>query len=124
MESRDQALLDLGRELRSGGYRFTTVTPASHNRVNQRRGNEVAKSLECVFGWSRPFRAGALPKRTLSLLEEAGELESRDGFLHSKVRFSTLGPQLFVHSAFPTEQGDAVFFGPDTYRFARALMGS
>jgi SAM-dependent methyltransferase len=28
------------------------------------------------------------------------------------VRFSTLGDQIFVHSAFPTEQADAVFFGP------------
>ena len=41
--------------------------------------------------------------------------------LHSAVRFSTIGNQLFVHSAFPTEQADAVFFGPDTYRFARAI---
>jgi hypothetical protein len=29
--------------------------------------------------------------------------------------------QLFVHSSFPTEKSDAVFFGPDTYRFARFI---
>jgi methylase of polypeptide subunit release factors len=28
---------------------------------------------------------------------------------------------LFVHSGFPTTEHDAVFFGPDTYRFARFL---
>ena len=44
--------------------------------------------------------------------------------LRSRVRFSTLGDQLFVHSAFPTEAADAVFFGPDTYRFARTIRES
>src|SRR6185437_9066499 len=28
---------------------------------------------------------------------------------------------LFLHSVFPTDEEDAVFFGPDTYRFARFL---
>jgi len=27
-----------------------------------------------------------------------------------------------VHSAFPTTKADSVFFGPDTYRFARAIL--
>jgi release factor glutamine methyltransferase len=124
MDSRDAALLALGIELRKRGYRFITVTPASHKRVNQRSGKEVAGSLEDVFGWSRPFAEGMLPPGMVGLLNEAQELESSDGLLRSKVRFSTLGSQLFVHSAFPTEQTDAVFFGPDTYRFARALAGS
>jgi methylase of polypeptide subunit release factors len=29
---------------------------------------------------------------------------------------------LFFHSAFPTLERDAVFFGPDSYRFVRALL--
>jgi methylase of polypeptide subunit release factors len=37
------------------------------------------------------------------------------------VRFSTLQDELFMHSAYPTTAADAVFFGPDTYRFAGAL---
>jgi methylase of polypeptide subunit release factors len=37
------------------------------------------------------------------------------------LRASTLGPYLFFHSAFPTTESDAVFFGPDTYRFIRML---
>jgi methylase of polypeptide subunit release factors len=52
-------------------------------------------------------------------LADAGALETADGLFRSRVRFSTLDGHLFVHSAFPTDQSDAVFFGPDTYRFAR-----
>src|SRR5690606_6503228 len=29
--------------------------------------------------------------------------------------------RLFLHSAWPTLASDAVFFGPDTYRFANAI---
>jgi methylase of polypeptide subunit release factors len=38
------------------------------------------------------------------------------------VRFSSLGEQLYVHSSFPTDAADAVFFGPDTYRFVAAVQ--
>src|SRR5262249_7318934 len=34
---------------------------------------------------------------------------------------SSLGDDLFLHTAFPTTQQDAVFFGPDSYRFARFI---
>ena len=37
------------------------------------------------------------------------------------MRLSSLDGQLFLHSAFPTTASDAVFFGPDTYRFANAI---
>jgi methylase of polypeptide subunit release factors len=121
MDARDRALVGLGRELKSRGYRFTTITPASHRRVNARPGNEATDTLAGVFGWSRPFRRNALPQVIVELLAEAGVLETQGALARSAVRFSSLGTQLFVHSAFPTEQADAVFFGPDTYRFARAL---
>ena len=67
------------------------------------------------------LRTIELPKEILDLLEQAEELEAGEGMLRSKVRFSSLGEQLFVHSAFPTEAPNSVFFGPDTYRFVRAL---
>src|SRR3954470_18848297 len=124
MDAADQALAALGRELRARNYHFITITPASHRRVNARHGNEVATSLVGVFGWSRPFHRGSLAADILALLETAGEVEQSGDLLRSKVRFSTLGAQLFVHSAFPTDQADAVFFGPDTYRFVRALSQS
>lgn len=42
----------------------------------------------------------------------------------SAVRFSSLEGQLFVHSAWPTTAADAVFFGPDTVRYAALLLRS
>jgi methylase of polypeptide subunit release factors len=119
----DQALLELGKALKERGYRFTTVTPASHQRVNARLQGK-APSLEDVFGWSRPFRRGDLAEHIVTRLSEAGALEPAGPLLRSNVRYSTLGEQIFVHSAFPTETSDAVFFGPDTYRFARMVRQS
>jgi methylase of polypeptide subunit release factors len=57
-------------------------------------------------------------------LASAGEIDESGSELRSRVRFSTLGEQIFVHSAYPTDAADAVFFGPDTYRFARLLRQS
>lgn len=112
------SLVALGRRLREAGYRFTTITPESHARVNARAGNERARSLRDVFGWSRPFEPSLLPHDMLALtpVEEAA-----GGLLRSKVRFSTDGDAIFVHSAFPTTDADAVFFGPDTYRYLKLL---
>jgi methylase of polypeptide subunit release factors len=120
MDVKDAALLALGKELRARNYRFTTVTPATHRRINGRP-RSATLALERIFGWSQPFHAIELPSELLDLLEAAGELERASGALHSKVRFSTLSDQIYVHSAFPTNAPDSVFFGPDTYRFARAL---
>jgi release factor glutamine methyltransferase len=116
----DRALLALGRSLQESGYRFTTVTPASHARIIAR--TRTGKlSLREVFGWSLPFNGSDLPAPLRDLMAEGGALETSGSQLRSRVRFSTLGQQLFIHSAFPTEKGDAVFFGPDTYRFARLV---
>jgi methylase of polypeptide subunit release factors len=120
MNAKDEALLALGRELQRDGYRFTTITPASHRRVNSRP-TSTATRLQRIFGWSLPFCAAELQPDLLALLEQAGELDDQQNSFRSKVRFSTLGEQIFVHSAFPTDAPDTVFFGPDTYRFARAL---
>ncbi len=111
-------LVSLGRWLRDGGYRFVTGTPATHARVNARPGAGEARTLVDVFGWSRRFRPGIVPPTALDWLREAGALAHEGGWLRSRVRFSTLDDALYVHSAFPTAAADAVFFGPDTYRFA------
>src|SRR5438067_9045088 len=56
------------------------------------------------------------------MMEEACVCETTaGGRCRSLVRISSMGSMLFVHSGFPTEAPDAVFFGPDTYRFCRAL---
>ena len=113
----------LGRDLLAQGYRFTTITPATHGIV-QARPHERPPTLRDIFGWSRPFLPEHLPPHMLAALIEAEALMGLAGHSRSTVRFSTLGDQIFVHSAFPTEQADAVFFGPDTYRFARAVRHS
>jgi release factor glutamine methyltransferase len=122
-DARDLALLALGRSLKARDYRFTTITPASHQRVNARAAKPRAQ-LADIFGWNRPFQRGDLPADLLEHLSAAGALETTNRQLRSAVRFSTLGKQLFAHSSFPTEQGDAVFFGPDTYRFAHMIRQS
>jgi SAM-dependent methyltransferase len=113
------ALVRLGRLLRDEGYRFTTTTPATHRRVVSRPCRTRATLVD-IFGWSRPFADRDLPEPVLDALREANGLVVTANNLRSAVRFSTLGDQIFAHSAFPTEQANAVFFGPDTYRFARA----
>jgi release factor glutamine methyltransferase len=141
---RAASLIALGRALKASGYTFVTVTPETHRRVNGRTSaratggggagrddscapgaaRSVVASLRDVFGWSRPFDRAGLPPAILDLLAEAGallELRDAPGTLRSAVRFSSLGSDLFVHSAYPTSQPDAVFFGPDTYRFAAAI---
>ncbi|KGU83344.1 methyltransferase [Pseudomonas mediterranea] len=117
----DLALLQLGRRLQADGYRFITPTPLTHERVNQRPGNERSRTLRDVFGWSRPFAPGLISADEQRQLQEAEVLEERQGLLHSRVRWSSLDGLLFAHSAFPTQSSDAVFFGPDSYRFAQLI---
>lgn len=111
------ALLDLLRLLERRGYRFVTSTPASHARVLARSGREEARNVTCMLGWSLPFRDGLDPE-VEALLHAAGALERYDHRWRSTVRVSSLHDRLFLHSAYPTEPEDAVFFGPDSYRFA------
>jgi methylase of polypeptide subunit release factors len=115
------ALVALGHALKQRRYRFTTVSPASHARVNARAAAAWAHDLAGVFGWSRPFRADAVGAPLLALMLRAGIVRQAAGALASRLRASTLDRQLYFHSAYPTLGHDAVFFGPDTYRFVRAL---
>jgi release factor glutamine methyltransferase len=121
LSPREQALVEVGRRLRDEGYRFTTVTPETHRRVNARAGSERAAGLRDVFGWSRPFEAALVPPPILDALRRAEMCDERAGLLASRVRFSTLGDGLYVHSAYPTTDEHSVFFGPDTYRYCTLL---
>ncbi|MEU4625684.1 class I SAM-dependent methyltransferase [Actinoplanes sp. NPDC023801] len=112
----------VGCELRERGYEFTTTTPATHARVNRRPGNAEALDLRGVFGWSRPFRPELLPPEILEPLRAADAVETTGPLWRSRVRFSSYDGELFVHSAFPTDAADSVFFGPDTYRMADAAV--
>ncbi len=117
----DLALLQLAGTLRDSGYQFTTPTPATHKVVSDRPENAGARTVEDVFGWSRPFEAEILPPELWDLMRAANLALSCGSGWKSALRISSLGGQLFLHSAFPTLEADAVFFGPDTYRFALAL---
>ncbi|MDL2356520.1 MAG: methyltransferase [Pseudomonadota bacterium] len=117
----DAALLALGQALRQTHYRHVTTTPASHLRVVRRLRSVAPASLVDVFGWSRAFRDGDLPAEVVALMGHAGILRADGEGWRSALRLSSLDEQLYFHSAFPTSAADAVFFGPDTYRFVRAL---
>jgi methylase of polypeptide subunit release factors len=122
------ALLALGRLLRDRNYQFVTVTPATHRRVNRRSENAVAHDLRGVFGWSRSYREGVLPAEIDAQLLDAGLREDIDengeAAHRARIRASTIGRQLYFHSAWPTDADDAVFFGPDTYRYVAGLHRS
>jgi len=121
-DTTDATLIRLAQAIRDTGYGFVTPTPATIARVNARPGAQWATDLRGVFGWSRPFRDGVVPAAVLSLMENAGVLASHPGGARSLVRLSSLDDGLFVHSGYPTIAADAVFFGPDTYRFASAIQ--
>lgn len=116
-------MLELGRRLRAERYRFVTITPSSHALIDQRPAPRVARDLRDVFGWNRPFSRELLSGDLFELMQAAEVCRPvADRHWRSTVRFSTLEDQLFVHSGFPTSSADAVFFGPDSYRFVRAIL--
>ncbi|SFL13660.1 class I SAM-dependent methyltransferase [Methylorubrum salsuginis] len=121
---RADALLALADAVRASGYRFTTVTPASHAHVNARPENARARNLRDVLGWSRPFEAGLLPAELTDLMERAGILgrDPETGLFRAALRLSSLDDDLFFHAAYPPLAADAVFFGPDTVRYVRAVQ--
>lgn len=97
-----------------------------------------ANSLQQLWGWSFPCRPDdeLLAGLSSGLLAEVTEPVS-SGLVRPKVRLSSLYPSttiaslseatqarsrtLYAHSAWPTTDKDAIFFGPDTYRFLAFL---
>lgn len=118
-------------ELAASNYSFITPTPLTHQRVVAHRAQRPIPSvnsgqptttLRDIFGWNLPFEAAAVRHDLLALMEDTGILRSHGDLLSSAVRVSSIDDDLFVHSAYPTMQDNAVFFGPDTYRFARFVQ--
>ncbi|MDX3908924.1 MAG: class I SAM-dependent methyltransferase [Sphingobium sp.] len=122
-KQRDAALLALLDHLTTNGYDFVTPTPATQARVLERWKGRTGRSVRDVLGWSLPFVSGAVDTNIEELLWQAGVLVEEEGRLRSRIRVSRLKRQLFIHSAYPTSAEDAVFFGPDSYRFSDLIEG-
>lgn len=120
--SPDPHLLALLEALTGAQYQFTSVTPATHARVVARDTMREANSLRDIFGWSLPFAPDTAGDELVGLLDRAGMLERRDdGLLRARIRVSSHGDCLFIHSAWPTDAENAVFFGPDSVRYAMLI---
>ncbi len=116
----DAALLELLSRLDAAGYDFVSPTPAVHGLVARRRRADEADLLRDVLGWGRAFHAETAPAWLLNVLTEADALsEDADG-LRARIRVSRLDGRLHLHSASSAEE-QAVFLGPDSYRYVRFL---
>jgi methylase of polypeptide subunit release factors len=102
-------------------YQFITISPASHERVNNRIENAMGNDLVDIFGWNRPFKPETVDTVLFDLMHSANIITKVENGLKSQLRVSSLNGKLFLHSAFPTSSNEAVFFGPDSYRFVRVL---
>lgn len=120
--------VELLNTLAQQDYRFITVTPLTHQRFLARN-TAVGKNVQDILGWNLPFELETLAPPLRRIMLEAGlvtrhqhdSLLATSNLLRSRVRVSSLADDLLLHSAFPTSSGDAVFFGPDTYRFSRFI---
>ena len=121
LDGADEALAALLVALQARNYGFITPTPETHERVVARRSGRRAKTLRDVFGWNLPFDPDEIDREIAGLLRASGFLQDHADGARSGVRVASLGGLLFLHSPFPTDQPDSVFFGPDTYRFARLI---
>lgn len=121
MTDSDEGLTHLLQALSASAYRFVAVTPETHRRVLERSPGRLGVDLRDVFGWNLPFEDGALPAPVGQALERSGMIEREGGRCRSRVRVASIGDRLFLHSAFPTDEADSVFFGPDSYRYVRFL---
>lgn len=122
------ATVRLLQYLSNVGYCFITPTPLTHQRVLLRRatkptGKASRTDIRDVLGWNLPFEVASVAPEVMRLMIDAEALIQGAPQTPSvaALRIASLGNDLFVHSAFPTVQSDAVFFGPDTYRFARFI---
>ena len=108
----------------ASGYRFITPTPLTHQRVLNKAARRPDVTLRDIFGWNLPFAADAISADLLDVMVRTGIAHPCGHLWRSGVRIASIDDLLFLHSPFPTVQDDAVFFGPDTYRFVRFIRQS
>ncbi|MFT7373371.1 MAG: SAM-dependent methyltransferase [Oleiphilaceae bacterium] len=115
----ESPLVSIAKSLRQKNYAFTAITPESHQTILDR--GLHARNLRDVFGWNRPFSPEVLPAEMFNDLMNLGELNKDADKYISTLRFATLYDDIYLHSGYPTTDQNAVFFGPDTYRYAKLL---
>lgn len=118
--TRREALEELLRFLKAAKYEFVAVAPSTHAKVLSRPTPRTLSTRD-IFGWNRAFDSSDASAAVIALLQAADALDTSNGKLRSKIRVASLGDDLLLHSAYPTDDIDAVFFGPDTYRFTRFI---
>lgn len=118
-DDRDAGLLALLQALNERDYDFVTPSPLSHARVLARTSRATPHDLRDIFGWNRAFDTDYLAPELLAIVERAEALAPCGDLFTSRYRVSRCEGLLFLHTAFPTLAPDSVFFGPDSYRFAR-----
>lgn len=109
-------LVELLGALEARGYHFVMPTSSTCRRTAQRQG-PTSPDLRDIFGWNRLFAEHQLDAELVNLLGAAGMLARNEEGLRSRIRASTVRGRLFLHSA-PASGANAVFLGPDSYRFA------
>ena len=121
MSDQHQALRDLLARLDAAGYDFVMPTLASHGLVARRAPRARPGNLRDVFGWTRAFAPDDLPPGLWDLAMRADVAQAgEDGLWTLAVRVSRIDGRLCLHSARNGGE-NAVFLGPDSYRFVRLI---
>ncbi|KAG8926724.1 hypothetical protein FRC02_008716 [Tulasnella sp. 418] len=132
-----RAIHRLLSDLQQKSYQFFCPTPETQeisiNKRIQLSEKELltAKSVHDIWGWSIATEESETfhSRELIDQLIAAGVLtrdKSASGVLRPQIRVSCLysegaGPNYYVHSSWPTDTVDAVFFGPDSYRYIRYM---
>ncbi|WP_312145721.1 methyltransferase [Brevundimonas sp.] len=116
----DEALLELLSRLEAAGYDFVSPTPAVHKLVSRRRKANERHALRDILGWGRLFDAATAPPWLLKGLGAADALAAEAEGYRARLRVSRLAGRLHLHSA-SSREDQAVFLGPDSYRYVRFL---
>lgn len=116
----DMALAQVLNRLEAAGYAFVCPTPATHALVASRSPFARPGDLRDVFGWGRAFRAEDVDPDLFADLAAGNGLRQQADRFQCRYRVSTLEGRLHLHSARASDP-DAVFLGPDSYRFTRFL---
>ena len=110
-QKQKDALLYLLNFFKKNSYQFTVITPLSHERILKRKKVQSSepKTLQDIFGWNLPFSAKDLDQVLFPLLMQAELIQAENDSFVSKIRVASLEDELFIHSAYPTVENDAVF---------------